>query len=99
MAKPTTIRVPEDLINEIDSLVKEKHLDRSAYLREVLRKGFLLDKQQRLLGDYSSGKLGLMEVCHKLDVNPWEILPILKATNTSLNVKLEDWLDSADLDR
>ena len=98
MAKPTTIRVPEDLINEIDRLVKEKHLDRSAYLREVLRKGFWLDKQERLLEDYSSGKLGLMEVCRKLDVDPWEILPILKATNTTLNVKIEDWLDSANLD-
>jgi len=86
------------IVNEIDRLVKEKQLDRSAYLREVLRKGFRLDKQDRLLNDYSSGKLGLMEVCHKLDVDPWEILPILKATNTSLNVKLEDWLDSANLD-
>jgi len=99
MARPTTIRVPEDLINEIDRLVQEKHLDRSTYLRELLRKGFWLDKQERLLGDYSAGKLSLMEVCHKLDVDPWEFLPILKATNTSLNVKMEDWLDSADLER
>jgi metal-responsive CopG/Arc/MetJ family transcriptional regulator len=98
MAKPTTIRVPEDLINEIDRLVKEKHLDRSAYLREVLRKGFRLDKQERLLSDYSAGKLSLMDACHKLDLDPWEILPILKATNTSLSVKIEDWLDSADFD-
>jgi hypothetical protein len=58
----------------------------------------MMDNQEHLLGDYSRGKLGLMEVCHKLDLDPWEILPILKATNTSLNVKLEDWLDSADLD-
>jgi hypothetical protein len=51
--------------------------------------------EKRFLEDYSAGKLSLMEVCHKLDVDPWEFLPILKATNTSLNVKMEDWLDSA----
>ena len=33
MAKPTTVRVPEELLNEIDQLVKENDLDRSAYLR------------------------------------------------------------------
>jgi hypothetical protein len=97
MAKPTTIRVPDDLLNEIDMLVKEKHLDRSAYLREVLRKGFWLDKQERLLGDYSTGKLSFTEVSRKLDIDPWEFLPMLKAANRLLNVKMEDWLDSADL--
>jgi predicted DNA-binding protein len=36
MARPTTIRIPEELLNEIDQLVRELSLDRSAYLREVL---------------------------------------------------------------
>mgnify|MGYP001555051204 CR=1 FL=1 len=38
MAKPTTIRISEDLLNEINEIVQELKLDRSAYLREVLRK-------------------------------------------------------------
>jgi hypothetical protein len=33
MAKPTTIRIPEDLLNEINEWVKEMNLDRFAYLR------------------------------------------------------------------
>jgi len=45
MAKPTTIRISEDLLNEINEMVQELKLDRSAYLREVLRKGFSLDKR------------------------------------------------------
>jgi len=52
MAKPTTIRIPEDLLNEINEFVLELSLDRSAYLRDVLRKGFSLDKQDRLLLKY-----------------------------------------------
>ena len=54
--------------------------------------------EERFLDDYAAGKLSLMEVCRKLDVDPWVIFPLLKATNTSLNVKMEDWLDSADLE-
>jgi predicted DNA-binding protein YlxM (UPF0122 family) len=55
--------------------------------------------EERFLEDYAAGKLSLMEACHKLDVDRWAILPILKATNTALNVKIEDWLDLADLER
>lgn len=97
MAKPTTIRIPEDLLNEIEQFVREMQLDRAAYLREVLRKGFSLDRQERLLLEYAQGDLSLMEVCDKLKTSPWKLLAILEARNLHLNVRLEDWLDSADL--
>ena len=97
MAKPTTIRISEDLLNEIDELVQELKLDRSAYLREVLRKGFLLDKQDRLLRKYDRKELSQMEVCQELNWNPWEFLAHLKSRNLHVSVDLEDWLDSADL--
>ena len=98
MAKPTTIRIPEELLNEIDQLVKELKLDRSAYLREVIRKGFSLDRQERLLREYTRGELSLMEVCQKLKCNPWELISMLQAKNLHLNVGLEDWLNTADLE-
>jgi len=97
MAKPTTIRIPEDLLNEIEQFVKELKLDRSAYLREVLRKGFSVDKQDRLLMKYIRGELSQMEICQELNWSPWDFLAQLKARNLSLNVSLEDWIDSAEL--
>jgi hypothetical protein len=97
MAKPTTIRIPEDLLNEINEFVQELNLDRSAYLREVLRKGFSMDKQDRLLLKYVRKELSQMEVCKELNWDPWEFLTQLKARNLYLNVELEDWLDAADL--
>ncbi len=97
MAKPTTIRIPEDLLNEIDQFVQESNLDRSAYLREVLRKGFSLDKEDRLLLKYVRKELGQMEVCQELKWDPWQFLAHLKARNLYLNVELEDWLDAAEL--
>ncbi|MDP2645906.1 MAG: hypothetical protein Q8P24_13280 [Desulfobacterales bacterium] len=97
MAKPTTIRVPENLLNEIDKFVKELKLDRAAYLREVLQKGFSADKQGRLLMKYVRGELSQMEVCRELNWNPWDFLTQLKNSNLSRNVLLEDWMDSAEL--
>jgi len=97
MAKPTTIRIPEDLLNEINEFIQEMKLDRSAYLREVLRKGFSLDKQDRLLLKYVRKELSQMEVCYELNWTPWEFLTQLKARNLHLNVELEDWLDAAEL--
>ena len=97
MAKPTTIRIPEDLLNEINEFVQELNLDRSAYLREVLRKGFSMDKQDRLLIKYVRKELSQMEVCKELNWDPWDFLTQLKARNLYLNVELEDWLDAAEL--
>lgn len=97
MSKPTTIRIPEELLNEIEQFVQELELDRSAYLREVLQKGFSVDKQERLLLKYVGGELSQMEVCQELKWNPWEFLGELKAKNLCLNVTLEDWLDAAEL--
>ncbi len=97
MAKPTTIRIPEDLLKEIDQFVQESNLDRSAYLREVLKKGFFADQQDRLLIKYTRGELSQMEVCRELKWNPWDFLAQLKARNLYLNVALEDWIDAAEL--
>ena len=72
MTKTIKIKLSEDLLKEIDEFVQETHLDRSAYLREILQKGFSLDKQQRILQKYSSGELSLLEVCRTLGWNPWE---------------------------
>ena len=97
MAKPTTIRIPEDLLNEINEFVQELNLDRSAYLREVLRKGFSMDKQDRLLLKCVRKELSQMEVCKELNWTPWEFLDHLKSRNLHLNVELEDWMDATEL--
>ena len=97
MAKPTTIRIPEELLDEIDQIVRELSLDRSAYLREVLRKGFEIDKQDRLLQKYVRGELSQMEVCTQMNWDPWEFSDQLKARNMHLNVDLEDWLDASEI--
>jgi hypothetical protein len=65
---------PEGLLHEIDRFVQGSNLDRSTYLREVLRKGFSLGKQDRLLLKYVRKELSQMEVCKELNWDPWEFL-------------------------
>jgi predicted HTH domain antitoxin len=97
MLKPATVRVPEEFLNDISIFVKELRLDKSAYLREILRKGFEEDRKERVLVKYEAGDLSAEEACRLLDVNTWDFLLLLKKKNLSLNVHLEDWLDSAPL--
>lgn len=98
MARPTTIRVPESLLKEIEQVIREQNLDRSVYLRDVLQRGFAADKEDRLLQKYARQELSQEEVCQKLGWDPWEFLARLKALNLRLNVQLEDWLDAAELE-
>lgn len=85
-------------MDEMERFIEEAQLDRSAYLRDVLRKGFMADKQERLLLKYTRGEASLMEVCDDLSWNPWEFFAQLKARNMTLNVSLEDWMDAGELD-
>lgn len=97
MNKTTTLRLPEHLLKEISQFIKEAKLERSAYLREIIRKGFELDKRERVLDRYESGKLSLGEACQKLNVDAWSFLQMLKDSNRNVSVSLEDMLDSASL--
>ncbi len=98
MAKPTTFRIPDDLLREIEKNIRDSRLDRSVYLREVLQKGVRADKQDRWLRKYIAGEVALMDVCRELNWTPWELLDQLKARDLYLNVSLEDWLDSASIE-
>jgi predicted transcriptional regulator len=98
MAKPTTFRIPEDLLREIDKNARAYRVERSVYLRDALRKGVLVDRQERWLNKYSLGEASMMEVCRELDWTPWELLAQFKARGLHLNVSLEDWLDAAPLE-
>lgn len=97
MLKPATVRVPEEFLKEISLFIKDMRLDKSAYLREILKKGFEEDRQERVLAKYQAGDLSGEEVCRLLDITMWDFLILLKKKNVSLNVDLEDWLKSATL--
>ncbi len=97
MLKPTTVRLSEDFLKELYKFIKDMKLDKSAYLREILRKGFEEDKCEKLLSRYQEGKLSAAETCKMIGISPWEFFELLSKNNMSLNVSLEDLLDSGKL--
>ena len=97
MLKIATVRVPEDFLEDLSNFVKEMKLDKSSYLRDILKKGFDEDRQERLLLRYLNGELSVGEVCNMLNKSPWDFFDLLKKKNINLNVELEDWLDSASI--
>ena len=97
MTRPTTIRLPEDLLDDIEQFIQELKLDRAAYLREIFRKGFNADRQDRFLQQYMRGELSQMEVCEALKLDPWQFVSQLKTRGLYLNVELEDLLNSSEL--
>ncbi|MCL6087734.1 MAG: hypothetical protein M1475_04925 [Actinobacteria bacterium] len=94
MLKPTTVRVHENFLKELSDFIKDMNLDKSSYLREILKKGFEEDKRDRLLAKYQSKEISAAEVCKKIRITPWEFFDLLKEKNINLNVSIEDWLDS-----
>lgn len=97
MLRPTTVRVPDDFLKEVSKFIKEMDLDKSAYLREIMKKGFTEDKQEKILQMYQMGRLTFLEACRKLNITPWDFFDLLKKRGMNLNVSLEDWLDSEEL--
>lgn len=97
MLKPTTVRVSEEFLEELTGFIKEARLDRSAYLREILEKGFKEDREERLLARYRRVELSAGELCSLLGITLWDLLELLKKRDLSLNVSLEDWIDAKEL--
>jgi predicted transcriptional regulator len=91
-------RIPEDLLREIEKNARDYQVERSVYLREALRKGVLVDRQERWLNKYSLGEATMMEVCQEMNWAPWDFLTHMKGRGLYLNVSLEDWLDAGTLD-
>jgi hypothetical protein len=97
MLKPTTVRVSDEFLKELNRFTKDMKLDKSSYLRAILKKGFEDDKKERLLSEYGDGARSAEEVCKQLDITTWDFFDLLRKNNMAMNVTLEDWLDSSRL--
>lgn len=97
MLIPLNIRVEKRMIREFDQFVKKQHLDKAAFLREVIRRGFEEAKQEMILKQYAKKEISMGEACELLGVSRWEFFDLLKAQHVSLNLDLEDLLSATPL--
>lgn len=97
MLIPLNIRVEKDLLRDLDRFVGAQHLDKAAFLREVIRKGFREAQQETILKQYAKKALSTGKTCELLKINRWEFFDLLKAHNAYLNLDLEDLLNASGL--
>ena len=55
MTKPTTVRLPEDVLSELDRRARARGKDRATLLRELLRAALDRDKEDEVIAAYRSG--------------------------------------------
>jgi len=94
MARPTTIRLPDELLAELDRRARSHQKDRAVFLRELLRDALARDLEEEVVVAYRAGRLSLSEAAHRLELDPWSWFDLLRRRNETLSVELEDWIDS-----
>jgi Arc/MetJ-type ribon-helix-helix transcriptional regulator len=94
VTKPTTIRLPKDMLAALDQRARRRNQDRASYIRELLAEALARDREREVLRAYREGSVSMSEAISQLDVDPWAWFELLRRHNLTLNVQLEDWIDS-----
>lgn len=94
MTRPTTIRLPDALLRELDQRARARKQDRASLIRELLRQALTRDLEDEVVAAYREGRLSLSQAARRLDLDPWAWFDLLRRRNETVNVELEDWIDS-----
>jgi Arc/MetJ-type ribon-helix-helix transcriptional regulator len=94
MTTPTTIRLPEELLEALDERARSRGKDRASVIRELLSLGLTRDLEEEVVLAYREGRLSLSAAARRLGLDPWAWFDLLRRRNETLNVELEDWIDS-----
>ena len=94
---PITIRISKEILNKIKRFSREKQIAESEYLRRIIEKGIKVEREEEILVAYQKGEIHLSEAARKLDMDLWDFFRLLSERNMTLNVSLEDWLNSNEI--
>ncbi len=61
MTTPTTIRLPNKLLEQIDRRARARKKDRASMIRELLREGLARDLEDEVFTAYREGRLSLSQ--------------------------------------
>jgi predicted DNA-binding protein len=97
MKKPTTVRLPEELLRKVQKYARRNGMERGEYLRKLIKRGLTQEMLDAAIADYEAGRLSAGQVCETLGLSPWELVDMMKARGIDRNVTFEDWMDSREL--
>ena len=94
MTKPTTIRLPDEILGALDRRAQARGKDRATLLRELLRDALARDREDEVLAAYRSGSISLSQAASQLGTDVWAFFNVLSPRGETISVTLEDWIDS-----
>ena len=98
MLVPLNIRVDRKILDSVKRYAEKEHMDRAAFLREILQKGFSAKVKEDVLKKYAEGKISMGKMSQQLKISIWDSFELLKQENKNLNVSLENYLKAGDID-
>ena len=67
-------RIPRELEKEVEQLMREEHLEKSAALRKLLHLGLENYRLERALRGLGEGRFSLLKAAEEAHMNVWELL-------------------------
>ena len=85
-----SVILPENLRKDLDVLLKEKKVDQSTLIRQLLYKSVKEEKLKHALDLYRKGKVSFGKAAEIAGVNIWEFIDLAHKENIQLHYSLTD---------
>lgn len=93
MLTSTTLRIDNEVLEEISKIAAKLHLDRGTYPRQLVKERVL----DLCIKEYKEGKITIGELAERTNKTVWELIEILKQRKISSNISLKDIKESSSL--
>ena len=85
MAVTVTTRVEKEVLRDVDNVAKEKNMDRSTLLRNLIQIGLKEEKKEIVLKRYKSGKISMGKAKDELEMDTVDFIELMKSEGIYLN--------------
>lgn len=80
-----SLRIAPNVLKEIDILAKDEHVERSTFLRELLKKGMEQTKIERAVEQYKQGNISIGRMVEITGLPRYELFKKLKECDVSVH--------------
>lgn len=67
------VRIPDDLLEKLERVSEEEHLDRSTVIRRLLERGYRDFTRDQAIAQYRNGEITMAEAASLAGLSLWEM--------------------------
>ncbi|MBI3026715.1 UPF0175 family protein [Candidatus Woesearchaeota archaeon] len=90
MTATVSTRIEEKILDEIDELTKEKHMDRASLLRNLIVEGLAIERKRKILNMCKEKRISLAKAAELLSVDLWQMIDLIKEESLYLDYSEEE---------